>query len=125
MLELLTVNGCQSSKRLKEYLKEHDIPFLEKPFYTVLLDYETFKSYYENYKEDFQYAIANPELHNLDTESLYQELINAPSLLKRPIILGASEPNQKEFLHAYTKKHCSSACANWSICGLVREGYTT
>lgn len=141
MIILYTSPGCASCRKAKQWLKDNDMKFIEKNIFTTLLKEEEIKYLLqrsENGTEDLisTRSKAFQELHrDLDDFSL-KELVDLiqknPSILKRPIMIS-----EKSFVVGYdddeitalvpaqlrltASKACNSTCANYPICGKVRE----
>ena len=136
MIILYTSNGCVSCRKTKAWLKEHNIDFLEKNIFQVLLN-----------PDEIRYLISRSEFgtddivsrkskvikeNDIDIDSMsYNELVdfivNNPSILKRPIILsdkemqvGYNEEDITIFLRG--RAVCDKEnCSHYPSCGRLRE----
>lgn len=141
MIILYTSPGCASCRKAKQWLKDNDMKFVEKNIFTTLLKEEEIKYLLqrtENGTEDIistrskVFQELNKDLDDLSVKELVDLIQKNPSILKRPIMI-----NEKSFvvgydddeitafippsLRAITEKACNPSCANYPICGKVRE----
>lgn len=96
MIRIYTAPSCASCRKVKAWLKEHQIPYIEKNIFSTLLREEELKELLErseNGTDDIiskRSKIIKENKVNLDDLSI-NELIhfiqNNPSILKRPIII--------------------------------------
>ncbi len=141
MIVVYTSPGCASCRKVKQWLKDRNLPFREKNIFRTLLNDEEIKYLLmrsENGADDIiskRSKVISDSGINIDDMSV-SELIrfiqNNPSVLKRPIIL-----NEKSFQVGYDSEEigvfipeelrriamssCSPACPNYEGCGEVRE----
>ena len=141
MIILYTSPGCASCRKAKQWLKDNDMKFVEKNIFTTLLKEDEIKYLLqrtENGTEDIistrskVFQELNKDLNDLSVKELVDLIQRNPSILKRPIMI-----NEKSFvvgydddeitafvppsLRAITEKACNPSCANYPICGKVRE----
>lgn len=141
MIILYTSPGCASCRKAKQWLKDNEMKFIEKNIFTTLLKEDEIKYLLqrtENGTEDiistrskaFQQLHTN--LDDLPLKGLVDFIQKNPSILKRPIMLNersivvgydddeitALVPAQ---LRLTAEKACNPTCANYPICGKVRE----
>lgn len=96
MIVIYTSPGCASCRKVKAWLKERNIRFVEKNIFNVLLNKNEIKyllSRSENGSDDIiskrsKIIQENKiDLDALSTDELINFIINNPSVLRRPIIL--------------------------------------
>ncbi len=141
MIVVYTSPGCASCRKVKQWLKDRGLKFLEKNIFTTLLNESEIKHLLmrsENGTEDIiskRSKIIQESKIDLDEMSM-NELVrfiqNNPSVLKRPIIL-----NERSFLVGYDEEeigafvppelrniaqtNCNTDCPNYAACGEIRE----
>jgi regulatory protein spx len=141
MIVVYTSPGCASCRKVKQWLKERDLKFVEKNIFSTVLNESEIKHLLtrsENGTEDIiskRSKIVQEQKIDFDEMTL-NELVRFiqqnPSVLKRPIIL-----NEKSFLVGYdeeeigafvpaelrriAKAACGPECGNYKVCGEVRE----
>lgn len=141
MIVVYTSPGCASCRKVKQWLKDRNLPFTEKNIFKTLLDeneirYLLMRS--ENGTDDLISKRSKViSENNIDVDSMsLNEVIrfiqNNPSVLKRPIIL-----NEKSFQVGYDSEEigvfipqelrriayssCSATCPNYLGCGTPDE----
>lgn len=141
MIILYTAPGCASCRKAKQWLKDNDMNFIEKNIFTTLLKEDEIKYLLqrtENGTEDIistrskAFQLLHMDLDDLSMKELVDFIQKNPSVLKRPIMINernivvgydddeitALVPAQ---LRITAEKHCNASCANYPICGQVRE----
>jgi regulatory protein spx len=141
MIVVYTSPGCASCRKVKQWLKDRELKFIEKNIFTTLLNESEIKHLLmrsENGTEDIISKRSKViqelkiDLDELSMSALVKFIQNNPSVLKRPIIL-----NERSFLVGYdeeeigafvppelrniAKAHCSASCPNFCTCGEVRQ----
>lgn len=141
MIVVYTSPGCASCRKVKQWLKDRGLKFLEKNIFTTLLNESEIKHLLmrsENGTEDIiskrskVIQESNIDLDEMSMNELAKFIQNNPSVLKRPIIL-----NERSFLVGYdeeeigafvppelrnlAKTNCNPSCPNYTACGEVRE----
>lgn len=140
MIMVYTSPGCASCRKVKQWLKEKGLPFIEKNIFTTLLDINEIKHLLqrsENGSDDIvskRSKVIQENKINLE-EMTTNELVNFiqqnPSVLKRPIILNERTMQigfDKEEIDAFLPTElrglahisCTQNCPNFSGCGKVR-----
>lgn len=126
MLKLYTSPSCSSCRKVKEFLKEHNIPFVEKNIMASLLNENELKEILaksENGTEDIisnRSKIIKENNVNVDTMKI-NELISFirknPTVLKRPIIVnerliqvGYNEEEIRVFIPRELRQMISETC---------------
>lgn len=141
MILLYTSPGCASCRKAKQWLKDNNLPFVEKNIFTTLLKEDEIKYLLqrtENGTEDIistrskVFQEMNVDLDDMSLKELVQFIRDNPSLLKRPIILnekslvvGYDDDEITSFVpsevrHAASRA-CNPNCQNYSICGAARR----
>lgn len=141
MIILYTSPGCASCRKAKQWLKDNEMKFIEKNIFTTLLKEDEIKYLLqrsENGTEDListrskAFQELNKDLDDISIKELVDIIQKSPSILKRPIMV-----NEKSFVVGYDDDEitalipaqlrltaadaCNPNCANYSICGKVRE----
>ena len=141
MIVVYTSPGCASCRKVKQWLKDRDLPFIEKNiFKTILNDAEIrhllMRS--ENGSDDIiskrskVIQESNIDIDSLTTTELVAFIKQNPSVLKRPIILsednfqvGYDEEEIGMFipqqLRTVAVNNCTTGCPNYKACGNVRQ----
>ena len=144
MIIVYTSPGCASCRKVKQWLKDRDLPFVEKNIFRVLLNDEEIKHLLmrsENGTDDIVskrskiVQESHIDLDAMTTDELIEFIKNNPSVLKRPIIL-----NEKNFqvgfdseeigvfvpeeLRRIAENLCNEDCPNFPGCKEVRTSST-
>ena len=140
MIVIYTSPGCASCRKVKVWLKEKNLPFIEKNIFKTLLNDNEIKHLLmrsENGSDDIiskrskVLQESGISIDDMSTDQLIQFIKQNPSVLKRPIILnetnfqvgydeeeiGIFEPHD---LRRIAEKNCTSECPNFNACGTVR-----
>ena len=97
MIVVYTSPGCASCRKVKQWLKDRDLPFIEKNILKTLLNDNEIKhllSRCENGSDDLisrrSKVIQDTgiDVEDMTTDELIQFIKSNPSVLKRPIILN-------------------------------------
>ena len=141
MILLYTSPGCASCRKAKQWLKDNDLPFVEKNIFTTLLKEDEIKyilSRCENGTEDIISTRSKPfqalkmNIDYLSTKELIAFIQKNPSVMKRPIILdertfvvGYDDDEITSLipakLRAISSEACNEKCPNYPICGKTRK----
>lgn len=141
MIILYSSPGCASCRKAKQWLKDKELPFVEKNIFSTILKEDEIKyllNRSENGTEDLisTRSKAFQQLHKDVDELSIKELIDFiqrnPSVLKRPIMI-----NDKSFVVGYDDDEitsfvpkeareviehaCNEHCPNYAFCGSVRK----
>lgn len=141
MIVVYTSPGCASCRKVKQWLKDKSLPFIEKNIFKTLLNDAEIKHLLmrsENGTDDIVSKRSkiiqeqNIDLDGMTTAELITFIKSNPSVLKRPIIL-----NEKSFQVGYDAEEisvfvpeelrriadhsCNECCANYEGCGKVRK----
>lgn len=141
MIVVYTSPGCASCRKVKQWLKDRNLPYVEKNIFKTLLNDNEIKHLLmrsENGTDDIvsKRSKVIQESH-LDIDSMkMDELIHFiktnPSVLKRPIILnensfqvGYDEEEIGVFVPRELRKiayhNCDQECPNFKTCGEVHK----
>ncbi len=141
MIIVYTSPGCASCRKVKQWLNERGLSFIEKNIFKILLNDNEIKHLLmrsENGSDDIISKRSkiiqenNIDLDSMTTDQLISFIKKNPSVLKRPIILsennfqvGYDEEEIGVFVPQELRKiadaTCSSKCPNYKACGTVRS----
>ena len=140
MIVVYTSPGCASCRKVKQWLKDRDLPFVEKNIFKTLLNDEEIRYLLmrtENGSDDIiskrskVFAEQNVDLDDMSLNELISFIRENPSVLKRPIIL-----NEKSFQVGYDSEEIGvfvpeelrriasnscNGCPTYSSCAEVRK----
>lgn len=139
MIVIYTSPGCASCRKVKAWLKERNLPYIEKNIFQVLLNktevkYLLMRS--ENGTEDIiskRSKIIQENKYDIDNMSmneLVDFIIANPSILRRPIILNDTNFQigyDSEEIDAFVPEElrnlakCDKTCPKYEECGNVRN----
>ena len=144
MIVVYTSPGCASCRKVKQWLKDRNLPFREKNIFRTLLNDEEIKYLLvrsENGADDIiskrskVISDSNIDIDEMSVSELIRFIQNNPSVLKRPIIM-----DEKSFQVGYDSEEigvfipeelrrialhsCSPGCPNYEGCGEVRAKNT-
>lgn len=141
MIVLYSSPGCASCRKMKQWLKDKNLDYVEKNIFKVMLSPEEIKYLLmrsDNGTDDIISKRSKVILQNkIDVDEMtLDELIKFiqqnPSVLKRPIVLNEDNFQvgyDAEEITALTPEHlrklssgfCNGNCQNYDVCGKVRE----
>lgn len=141
MIVIYTSPGCSSCRKVKAWLKERDLPFIEKNIFTTLLNKVEIKHLLQRSDNGTEDIIskrskiiqqAKIDIDQLSINELIEFIQNNPSVLKRPIILGEKvfqvgydEEEIDAFVPQELRKiaedDCTPKCPSYDICGNLRK----
>lgn len=141
MIILYTSPGCASCRKAKQWLKDNQLPFVEKNIFTTMLKEDEIKyllSRCENGTEDIisvrskAFQQLDCDIEDLSISRLVEIVKDSPSILKRPImisersmVVGYDDDEitaiVPQALRNVARASCNSSCPNYPICGKVRE----
>ena len=143
MILLYTSFGCSSCRKVKQWLKDRDMPFIEKNIFTSILNEKELKMLLmrsENGTDDLIskrskiIRESKVDIDSMSTNELIQFIQQNPTVLKRPIMIdekrilvGYDEEEIGMFipreLRDYAGTNCNSSCPNYPVCGQLREDF--
>ncbi|MEA4875032.1 transcriptional regulator Spx [Anaerorhabdus sp.] len=141
MIVVYTSPGCASCRKVKNWLKERNLPFVEKNIFTTLLNEVEIRHLLQRSENGTDDIISKRskimqedkiDLEQLSLNELVRFIQKNPSVLKRPIILnekvfqvGYDEEEIDAFIPHELRKlavfSCNPACPNYDGCGKTRE----
>lgn len=141
MIVVYTSPGCASCRKVKQWLKDRNIEYLEKNIFKTLLNDAEIRHLLmrsENGSDDIiskrskVIQESRIDIDSLTTAQLIQFIKKNPSVLKRPIILsennfqvGYDEEEIGIFVPAELRKiadqNCTNNCPNFKACGTVHQ----
>ena len=141
MILVYTSPGCASCRKVKQWLKDRNLPFREKNIFRTLLNDEEIRYLLmrsENGTDDIVSKRSkvisenNVNIDDMSVNELIRFIQRNPSVLKRPIIM-----NEKNFQVGYDSEEigvfvpeelrriairsCSENCPNYEGCGEARK----
>ena len=96
MIRIYTAPSCASCRKVKAWLKEHSIPFIEKNIFSTLLRESELKELLERSENGTDDIISKRskiikenkiDIDAMTTNDLIKFIQENPSILKRPIII--------------------------------------
>lgn len=137
MIVVYTSPGCASCRKVKQWLKDRELKFVEKNIFSTLLNENEIKHLLmrsENGTEDIISKRSKiiqetkVDLEEMSVKELVKFIQLNPSILKRPIIIneksfqvGYDEEEIDAFvpkeLRRIAKEACTPECPNYPICG--------
>lgn len=141
MIVIYTSPGCASCRKVKQWLKDRELPYVEKNIFKTLLNDQEIKhllSRSENGTDDIISKRSkviqenHVDIDSMKMDELIQFVQQNPSILKRPIILNENSfqvgydaeeisafvPAQ---LRSIAEKSCNEECTSYKGCGYVRK----
>jgi len=136
MIVIYTAPGCSSCRKAKKWLKDNNLPFIEKNIFKVLLNENEIKYLISRTGENGTDEIISKKSkifkegkYNLDDMTISELCTfvkNNPSILKRPIIIdeknmlvGYDSDEIDAFAPLELKKNCKCdpKCPHFDCCG--------
>ena len=137
MIVIYTSPGCASCRKVRTYLKDRGIKYIEKNIFKTLLNEKEIKyliSRTENGTEDIIskrskiFQEGNYDLDKMSLDELCKFIVDNPSVLKRPIIIdnmnlqvGYDEEEIEVFNKIRKIGQCDKTCSHYANCGVLRE----
>ena len=141
MVLVYTSFGCASCRKVKQWLKDHNIPFKEKNIFTTILNEKELRMLLVRSENGFDDLISkrskiirenNINIDDMITNELIKFVQQNPTVLKRPIILdekrflvGYDDEEMGMFipseLRALSVNSCNETCPNYPVCGQMRK----
>lgn len=141
MIVVYTSPGCASCRKVKQWLKDRNLPFIEKNIFKTLLNDNEIKHLLmrsENGTDDIISKRSkiiqgsNIDIDAMKTDELIHFIKNNPSVLKRPIILNESNFQvgyDEEEIGVFVPRElrnladhiCNPDCPNYKTCGEVHK----
>lgn len=137
MIVIYTSPGCASCRKVKNYMKDNNLEYIEKNIFKTLLNEKEIKyliSRTENGTEDIIskrskiIQDSNYDLDKMSINELCKFIVDNPSVLKRPIIIddknlqvGYDEDEIEIFNKIKEMGKCDCNCTHFVTCGSLRE----
>ncbi len=141
MIVLYTSPGCSSCRKVKQWMKDHNLEYTEKNIFKTILDKDEIKyllTRSENGTDDLISKRSKViqegkiDLESMTLNDLVDFVQNNPSVLRRPIILSSKVLQigyDEEEIDAFVPRElrriaalsCNSSCPNYASCGQCRE----
>lgn len=139
MIVIYTSPGCASCRKVRTWLKDHNLEFVEKNIFNTMLNEKEIKyllSRTENGSDDLISKRSklvrerNLDIDSMKIDELAKFVVNNPSILKRPIIIddvnmqfGFDQEEIDAFKPDALRKlaHCEKTCPHYQTCGKIRE----
>ena len=137
MIVIYTSPGCASCRKVKKYLKDNCLNYIEKNIFNVLLNPKEIKyllSRSDNGTDDIISKRSkiirenNINIDDMTINELCDFVVNNPSILKRPIIIddrnlqiGYDKEEIEVFNRLRSLIKCDKNCPHYSTCGALRE----
>ena len=137
MIVIYTSPGCSSCRKVKTYLKDKHLKFIEKNIFNTLLNKDEIKyliSRTDNGTDDIiskRSKIIQENKYDIDSMSINELcdfIVSNPSVLKRPIIIddknmqvGYDEEEIELFNKLKSISRCEEECPHYDTCGQIRK----
>lgn len=137
MIVVYTSPGCASCRKVKSFMKDNNLQYIEKNIFNTLLNKDEIKyiiSRTENGTDDIIskrskiIQESNIDIESMSLNELCDFIVQNPSILKRPIIIdnknlqvGYDEEEIELFNKLKTIAKCENQCPHYDSCGEVRE----
>ena len=139
MIVIYTSPGCASCRKVRNWLKDHNLEYVEKNIFNTMLNEKEIKyllSRTDNGSDDLIYKRSkivrenNLDIDSMKVDELAKFVVNNPSVLKRPIIIddvnlqfGFDSEEIDAFKPASLRKLavCETSCPHYQTCGKMRE----
>ena len=137
MIVIYTSPGCSSCRKVKNYMKDNKLKYIEKNIFKTLLNEKEIKyliSRTENGTDDLISKRSrimqdkDVDIDNMSIDQLCKFIVDNPSVLKRPIIIddrniqvGFDEEEIEIFNKIKKIARCDNNCTHYNLCGYLRE----
>ena len=141
MIVVYTSPGCASCRKVKQWLKDHNLEYIEKNIFKTLLNDNAIRHLLirsENGSDDIiskrskVIQESRIDIDSMTTDQLIQFIKQNPSVLKRPIIIsetnfqvGYDEEEIGIFIPAELRRiadnTCGQECPSYRMCASVRK----
>jgi len=137
MIVVYTSPGCASCRKVKTFMKDNKLKYIEKNIFKTLLNEKEVRyliSRTENGTDDLISKRSrivqenNYDLDSMTVDELCKFIVKNPSVLKRPIIIddknfqiGFDEEEIEVFCKIKDMGKCDPSCIHYSTCGCLRE----
>ncbi len=137
MIVIYTSPGCASCRKVKKFMKDNNLKYIEKNIFKTLLNEDEIKYLISRTEHGTDDLISkrskiiqenNFDIDNMSIMELCKFIVDNPSILKRPIIIddknfqvGFDEDEIEIFNKIKQIGKCDSRCSHYNICGYIRE----
>jgi len=137
MIVIYTSPGCASCRKVRKFMKEHELEYVEKNIFNTLLNEKEIKyllSRTDNGTDDIiskRSKIIQENKVDIDSMSineLTKFIVDNPSILKRPIIIddknmqiGYDQEEIEAFKRFRERLCCDENCPHFDTCGDFRK----
>ena len=137
VIVIYTSPGCASCRKVKNYLKNNNLPFKEKNIFNTLLNDKEIKyliSRTDNGTDDIISKRSkiirnnNIDIDSMQLDDLCKFITQNPSVLRRPIIIDdrnlqvGFDPEEIEIFNKVKQiAACDKSCSHYQTCGQLRE----
>ena len=139
MIVIYTSPGCSSCRKVKSYLKDNNLKFIEKNIFNTLLNKNEIKYLLSRTLNGTDDIISKRSkiiqenkinIEDMSINELCDFIVDNPSILKRPIIIdekdlqvGYDEEEIELFNRLRSISNCDNDCPHYETCGEVRGEY--
>lgn len=139
MIVVYTSPGCSSCRKVKSYLKDNHLDYIEKNIFSTLLNKDEVKyliSRTDNGTDDIISKRSKiiqenkVDIESMSINQLCDFIVENPSILKRPIIIddrnlqiGYDEEEIELFKKLRSISRCDKECPHYETCGDTRGEY--
>lgn len=140
MIVVYTSPGCASCRKVKQWLKDHNLEYIEKNIFKTVLNEKEIKTLFERTENGTDDLVSKRskiiqeqkvDIDSMTMNQLVEFIKQNPSILKRPIIIsetnfqvGYDEEEISTFVPARLRSiadmACNKNCPNYEGCGKVR-----
>ncbi len=140
MIVVYTSPGCASCRKVKQWLKDRNLEYIEKNIFKTVLNEKEIKTLFERTENGTDDLVSKRskiiqeqkvDVDNMTMNELVKFIKDNPSILKRPIIIsennfqvGYDEEEISTFVPARLRSiadmACNKNCPNYEGCGKVR-----
>lgn len=139
MIVIYTSPGCASCRKVKAWLQDNNLEYIEKNIFNTLLNDKEIKYLLKRTSNGTDDLISKRskiirdnkiDIESLTLNELANFVVNNPSVLKRPIIIddvnlqfGYDKDEIDAFIPSELRKiaTCDKKCPHYSTCGSLRE----
>ncbi len=140
MLVIYTSPGCSSCRKAKQWLKEHDVSYIERNIFSTILNEKEIKFLLERSENGTDDIISkrskvikesNIDIDSMSINDLIRFIQQNPSVMRRPImiderrlVIGYDDEEIEAFVPKELRNLVDLACKNcpdYQTCGQVRE----
>ena len=137
MIVVYTSPGCASCRKVKSFMKDNNLQYIEKNIFNTLLNNKEIRyliSRTENGTDDIISKRSkiikenDIDIDSMSVNELADFIVQNPSILKRPIIIdnrnlqvGYDEEEIELFNKLRTIAKCDDKCPHYDNCGEIRK----